>query len=127
MSSVEPNTLRRPYDSSDRGPENKCTEVEPGLIQKFNHDWTIVRYPYVIKMFYKPLGEKKGISILFSRFNTTYPGFTSFGGEYETALANGDDLFYKCDWGYNDHLKFETVQELYNEIERVGRLYASDS
>jgi len=127
MSSIASNTLRRTYDAFARGPENTCTEVAPELIQKFSHTWTIVKHLYVIKMFYKPLDGKKGISISFIRFNTTYPGFTLSGGTYETALADGDGLFYKHDWGYDDILQFETVPELYNEIERVGRLYASDS
>jgi len=59
------------------------------------------------------------------RFNTNYPGFQRWGGAYETALYNQNGLFQNEEWEYWDVLVFDTLSELYAEIERVASLYSS--
>lgn len=45
-----------------------------------------------------------------------------YEGFCETALILDGQLHYEIDWGYEDVLRFGSLDDLYDEIDRVARL-----
>lgn len=41
------------------------------------------------------------------------------GGYFETMLIKNTNPFYNEEWGYNDVMRFETYEEVYDEIIRI--------
>ena len=111
--------------SDFQGSMRECARVTPMIRMRFRqYTNTIEDGEIAIRIWFNS-NKTQGISLSFVRFNTNYPGFQSWGGAYETALINQDGLFYNDDWDYSNVCVFDTLSELYAEIERVGRLYSS--
>jgi len=47
-------------------------------------------------------------------------------GYCETALLSGKGIIYRGDWGYSDIARFRDIDELVEEIKRLGRMMQAD-
>jgi hypothetical protein len=47
-------------------------------------------------------------------------------GYCETALVSANGIIYRDDWGYSDVARFGDIDELVEEIKRLGRLMRAD-
>ena len=106
-----------------KGSITECAKVTPMIRMRFPQ-YIIEDSEICIRIWFNS-NKTQGLALSFVRFSTNYPGFQTWGGAYETGLYNQNGFSQNEEWDYCDVRVFDTLPELYSEIERVPSLYSS--